>query len=98
MNKDQPQKQFVVQLSEQEIQMVIQSVIDDLGDVKSAHRWVRNKLHSVNHQILTEGFTQQSVQSRDEWAIIDRAKADGRFESEIEMLAVWGRLMRGSES
>jgi hypothetical protein len=30
--------------------------------------------------------------------IIDRAKADGRFESEIEMLAVWGRLMRGSES
>ena len=29
--------------------------------------------------------------------IIDRAKADGRFESEIEMLAVWGRLMRGSE-
>jgi len=29
--------------------------------------------------------------------IIERAKADGRFESEIEMLAVWGRLMRGSE-
>jgi D-mannonate dehydratase len=72
MSKDQQQKQFVVQLSEPEIQMVIQSVIDDLGDVRSAHRWVRNKLHSVNHQILTEGFTQQSVQSRDEWAIIDR--------------------------
>lgn len=29
--------------------------------------------------------------------IIDRAKADGRFESETEMLAVWGRLMRGSK-
>jgi hypothetical protein len=26
--------------------------------------------------------------------IVDRAKADGRFENEIEMLAVWGRLMR----
>jgi hypothetical protein len=72
MNNEQQPKQFITQLSEPEIHMVIQSVIDDLGDVKSAHRWIRNKLHSINHQIISEGVTEQSAHSRDQWAIIDR--------------------------
>ena len=72
MNDDNHIKPFVVGLSESEIQMVIQNVIDDLGDVKSAARWIRNKLHSINHDILVNGYTMDMVQSRDEWAIIDR--------------------------
>lgn len=70
MNDEQP-KPYTIGLSEPEIQMVIQNVIDDLGDVPSAARWVRNKLHSINHEILVNGKTIESVQSRDEWAIID---------------------------
>lgn len=65
-------KTFPVTISESEIQMVIQNVIDDLGDVPSAARWVRNKLHSINHDILVNGKTIQNIESRDEWAIIDR--------------------------
>jgi len=30
--------------------------------------------------------------------IVDRAKSEGRFENEVEMLAIWGRLMKGSQS
>jgi len=71
MNTEEP-KPFAIKLSEPEIQMVIQNVIDDLGDIPSAARWVRNKLHSINHEILVNGKTIELVQSRDEWAIIDR--------------------------
>jgi hypothetical protein len=73
MNQQQPtSKTFPVTISEPEIQMVIQNIIDDLGDVPSAARWVRNKLHSINHDILVNGKTIQSIESRDEWAIIDQ--------------------------
>lgn len=70
--QQQPIKPFVITLSEPEIQMVIQNVIDDLDDVPSAARWVRYKLHSINHEILVNGYTVEMVQSRDQWAIIDR--------------------------
>lgn len=72
MSEHKSIKTFTVQLSESEIQMVIQSVINDLGDVPSAARWVRHKLHWINGEILINGWTAQMVQSRDEWAIIDR--------------------------
>lgn len=73
MNQQQAtSKTFPVTISEPEIQMVIQNIIDDLGDVPSAARWVRNKLHSINHDILVNGKTIQSIESRDEWAIIDQ--------------------------
>lgn len=72
MTDKTPIKPFAIQLSEPEIQMVIQNVIDDLGDVPSAARWVRHKLHWVNGEILMNGWTVEMVQSRDEWAIIDR--------------------------
>ena len=72
MNEQRPIKPFVITLSEPEIQMVIQNVIDDCGDVKLAARWVRFKLHSINHEILSTGYTIELVHSRDQWAIIDR--------------------------
>jgi len=72
MNENKQIKTFTVQLSEPEIKMVIQNVIDDLGDVPSAARWVRHKLHWINGEILINGWTVEMVQSRDEWAIIDR--------------------------
>jgi len=71
MTTEEP-KPFAIKLSEPEIQMVIQNVIDDLGDIPSAARWVRNKLHSIKHEILVNGKTIELVQSRDEWAISDR--------------------------
>jgi hypothetical protein len=72
MNDDNQIKPFTITLSEPEIQMVIQNVIDDLGDVKSAARWIRNKLHSINFDILANGYTIDAIHSRDQWAIIDR--------------------------
>jgi hypothetical protein len=72
MNDDNQIKPFTIAMSEPEIKMVIQNIIDDLGDVKSAKRWIRNNLHSINFDILKNGYTIDAVQSRDQWAIIDR--------------------------
>ena len=44
-------------LTETEIKMVIQSVIDDLGEPRAAQKWIDNKIHSIHYDQLTNGRT-----------------------------------------
>lgn len=44
-----------VQLSEIETQLLIESIIDDLGTVPKALTWVNRKVAEIEHQLLSHG-------------------------------------------
>jgi hypothetical protein len=45
-------------ISESEIQMIIQSLIDDTGSVDRAEKWIERKINQVHHDIMTEGLNE----------------------------------------
>lgn len=59
-------------VSESEIQMIIQSLIDDTGSVNAAEKWINRKLSQVYHDIETEGFSKPLIHNRDEWTKIQK--------------------------
>lgn len=59
-------------VSEPEIQMIIQSVIDDTGTVDRAEKWIERKITQVHHDIMTEGLNEFTTQQRDEWLLVQR--------------------------
>lgn len=44
-----------VQLSEIEVQLLIESIIEDLGTVQKAFKWVNHKIANIKHEILSRG-------------------------------------------
>jgi hypothetical protein len=59
-------------LTETEIKMVIQSVIDDLGEPRAAQKWIDNKIHSIHYDQLTNGRNKENAESlADYQSIID---------------------------
>jgi hypothetical protein len=66
-------------LTETEIDLLIQKIIDDTGDVPSAEKWIRNKVHSIHHDIAMEGLTLENTQRRDEWSLVQRYFERNRF-------------------
>ena len=59
-------------ISEPEIQMIIQSLIDDTGSVDRAEKWIQRKITQVHHDIMTEGLNEFTTQQRDEWTLVQR--------------------------
>lgn len=66
-------------LTDTEIDLLIQKIIDDTGDVVSAEKWIRNKVHSIHHDITMEGLTTDNIQRRDEWSLVQRYFERNRF-------------------
>ncbi len=71
MNKPN-QKNIIVAVSEPEIQMIIQSLINDTGSVDAAQKLVYRKISEIHHDILTQGLNEFNESSRDEWLIVQR--------------------------
>ena len=59
-------------VSEAEIQMIIQSLIDDTGSVSGAEKWINRKLSQVYHDIETEGLNKELIHQRIEWTRIQK--------------------------
>lgn len=59
-------------VSESEMQMIIQSLIDDTGSVNAAEKWINRKLSQVYHDIETEGLTKPLIHNREEWTKVQK--------------------------
>lgn len=59
-------------VSEPEIQMIIQSLINDTGSVDRAEKWINRKITQVHHDIMIEGLNDFTIQQRDEWTNVQR--------------------------
>jgi hypothetical protein len=59
-------------VSEPEIQMIIQSLIEDTGSVDRAEKWINRKITQVHHDIMIEGLNEYTIQQRDEWTNVER--------------------------
>jgi hypothetical protein len=59
-------------VSEAEMQMIIQSLIDDTGSVNAAEKWINRKVSQVYYDIENEGLTKELIQLRDEWLKIQK--------------------------
>jgi len=76
MTKD---KAFSITLTEAEIQLLIQKIVDDTGDINSAEKWIRNKVHSIHHDIAMDGLTNENIVRRDEWSLVQSYFERHRF-------------------
>jgi hypothetical protein len=59
-------------VSESEMQMIIQSLIDDTGSVNAAEKWINRKLSQVYHDIETQGLKKELICLRDEWTKVQK--------------------------
>jgi hypothetical protein len=59
-------------VSEAEMQMIIQSLIDDTGSVNAAEKWINRKVSQVYYDIENEGLTKELIRLRDEWLKIQK--------------------------